>query len=55
MFEDLLKVYVSDLPDVHENDYEVEIAKEIENDIGKLIEFVKVHESEMRFMGDDNE
>lgn len=55
MFEDLLKVYVSDLPNVHENDYEVEIAKEIENDIGKLIEFVKVHESEMRFMGDDNE
>lgn len=55
MFEDLLKVYVSDLPDVHENDYEVEIAKEIENDIGKLIEFVKVHESEMRFMGDNNE
>ena len=55
MFEDLLKVYVSDLPDVHENDYEVEIAKEIENDIEKLIEFVKVHESEMRFMGDNNE
>lgn len=55
MFEDLMKVYVSDLPNVHENDYEVEIAKEIETNIERLKDFVKVHESELRFMDDDNE
>ena len=55
MFDDLLKVYVSDLPNVHENDYEVEIAKQIENNIERLKDFVKVHESELRFMDGNNE
>lgn len=55
IFGDMLKVYVSDLPNVHENDYEVEIAKQIENNIERLKDFVKVHESELRFMDGNNE
>ena len=35
--------------------HEVEIAKQIENNIERLKEFVKVHEAELRFIDSNNE